>query len=38
MTDAEMHDIIADLHALTDPPFERTVPARVPSGLSPGGR
>jgi cytochrome c peroxidase len=38
MTDAEMQDIIAFLHALTDSSFERTVPARVPSGLSPGGR
>jgi cytochrome c peroxidase len=38
MTDAEMQDIIAFLHALTDSSFDRTVPARVPSALPPGGR
>jgi cytochrome c peroxidase len=37
MTDAEMRDIVAFLEALTDPDFDRTIPARVPSGLPPGG-
>ncbi len=31
-------DIIAFLHALDDPNFDRTVPERVPSGLPVGGR
>ena len=31
-------DLIAFLHALDDPNFDRTVPARVPSGLPVGGR
>ena len=31
-------DIIAFLQALDDPDFDRTVPARVPSGLEVGGR
>lgn len=31
-------DIIAFLQALDDPDFDRTVPARVPSGLHVGGR
>jgi cytochrome c peroxidase len=31
-------DMVAFLEALTDPDFDRTVPARVPSGLTPGGR
>jgi cytochrome c peroxidase len=30
-------DLIAFLEALTDDSFDRTVPARVPSGLKPGG-
>lgn len=34
----EMQDIIAFLESLTDPDFDRTIPARVPSGLPPGGR
>ena len=37
MSDGEMEDIIAFLNALTDTNFDRTVPARVPSGLPPGG-
>jgi len=37
MSDGEMEDIIAFLNALTDDDFDRTVPARVPSGLPPGG-
>lgn len=31
-------DLIAFLHTLDDPNFDRTVPARVPSGLPVGGR
>jgi cytochrome c peroxidase len=31
-------DLIEFLHALSDDSFDKTVPARVPSGLSPGGR
>jgi cytochrome c peroxidase len=38
MTEGEMADIIAFLTALTDTNFDRTIPARVPSGLPPGGR
>jgi cytochrome c peroxidase len=37
MSDAEMRDIIAFLESLTDRAFDRTVPARVPSRLPPGG-
>lgn len=37
MSDREMRDIIAFLEALTDEGFDRTIPARVPSGLPPGG-
>jgi cytochrome c peroxidase len=37
MGESEMRDIIAFLEALTDPNFDRTIPARVPSGLQPGG-
>ena len=37
MSDGEMADIIAFLKALTDKNFDRTIPARVPSGLPPGG-
>jgi cytochrome c peroxidase len=37
MSESEMRDIIAFLEALTDPNFDRTIPARVPSGLTPGG-
>ena len=38
MSEGEMADIIAFLNALTDTAFDRTIPARVPSGLTPGGR
>jgi cytochrome c peroxidase len=38
MSDGDMADIIAFLNALTDTSFDRTIPARVPSGLPPGGR
>jgi len=38
MSEQEMREIIAFLHALTDETFDRTVPERVPSGLPPGGR
>jgi cytochrome c peroxidase len=31
-------DLIAFLRALDDPGFDRTVPERVPSGLTVGGR
>jgi cytochrome c peroxidase len=37
MSPSEMADIVAFLHALTDIGFDRTIPARVPSGLPPGG-
>ena len=37
MTVQQQEDIIAFLEALTDPDFDRTIPARVPSGLAPGG-
>lgn len=37
MSDREMRDIIAFLESLSDPDFDRTIPARVPSGLPPGG-
>jgi cytochrome c peroxidase len=37
MSDQEIRDIIAFLHALTDEDFDRVIPARVPSGLPPGG-
>ena len=37
MSENEMADIIAFLNALTDTDFDRTIPARVPSGLTPGG-
>jgi cytochrome c peroxidase len=37
MSDREMTDIIAFLHALTDEDFDRAIPTRVPSGLPPGG-
>ncbi len=37
MSAGEMADIIAFLNALTDTNFDRTIPARVPSGLPPGG-
>ncbi|MEQ1857014.1 MAG: cytochrome c peroxidase [Longimicrobiales bacterium] len=37
MTDQEMDDIVAFLGALSDERFDKTIPARVPSGLAPGG-
>jgi cytochrome c peroxidase len=37
MSEAEMADIVAFLEALTDEGFDRTIPERVPSGLSVGG-
>ena len=37
MTVQQQEDIIAFLEALTDSDFDRTIPARVPSGLPPGG-
>ena len=37
MNDREMRDIIAFLQSLSDPNYDRTIPARVPSGLPPGG-
>ncbi len=37
MSEGEMQDIIAFLESLTDPNFDRTIPARVPSNLPPGG-
>ena len=37
MSEGEMEDIVAFLNALTDADFDRTIPARVPSGLPPGG-
>jgi cytochrome c peroxidase len=37
MSDRDMEDIVAFLEALTDPDFDRTIPAGVPSGLPPGG-
>lgn len=33
----EQEQLISFLNALTDPDFDKTVPARVPSGLHPGG-
>ena len=38
MTPQQLEDIIAFLRALTDDDYDRMIPARVPSGLSPGGR
>ena len=37
MSEREMQDIVAFLESLTDSNFDRTIPARVPSGLPPGG-
>ena len=36
MNEREMRDIVAFLESLTDSNFDRTIPARVPSGLPPG--
>jgi cytochrome c peroxidase len=38
MTPQQMEDIIAFLRALTDDDYDRLIPTRVPSGLTPGGR
>jgi cytochrome c peroxidase len=38
MRGAGLPDVIAFLRALDDPGFDRTIPARVPSGLLVGGR
>jgi len=32
-----MRSIVAFLESLSDPTFDDTIPARVPSGLPPGG-
>jgi cytochrome c peroxidase len=37
MSDGEMRDIVAFLKSLSDTTFDKTIPARVPSGLPPGG-
>jgi cytochrome c peroxidase len=37
MSDSEMRDIVAFLESLSDADFDRRIPARVPSGLAPGG-
>jgi len=37
MSPGEQRDIVAFLGSLTDRDFDRTIPAHVPSGLSPGG-
>lgn len=37
MTAQQREDIIAFLEAPADPGRDRTIPARVPSGLTPGG-
>jgi cytochrome c peroxidase len=37
MSVPQMHEIAAFLRALTDEDFDKTIPARVPSGLPPGG-
>ena len=37
MSKSEMQDIIAFLESLTDSSFDKTIPARVPSRLPPGG-
>jgi cytochrome c peroxidase len=36
--DDEARALIAFLGALNDDSFDKTIPARVPSGLAPGGR
>lgn len=38
MSDDEMRSIVAFLESLSDTSFDNTIPARVPSGLPPGGR
>lgn len=37
LREVEQQQVIAFLNALTDPSFNRYIPARVPSGLNPGG-
>lgn len=37
MSESQMEDIVAFLHALSDVGFDRLVPVSVPSGLPPGG-
>jgi cytochrome c peroxidase len=37
MSESEMRDIVAFLESLSDADFDRVIPARVPSGLPPGG-
>ena len=37
MSESEMRDIVAFLKSLSDTNFDKTIPARVPSGLTPGG-
>jgi cytochrome c peroxidase len=37
LREVEQEQLIAFLHALSDPGYDRTIPARVPSGLKPGG-
>jgi len=37
MSESEMRDIVAFLESLSDTSFDKTIPARVPSGLPPGG-
>jgi cytochrome c peroxidase len=36
--DDDDEDLIGFLESLSDESYDRTIPARVPSGLSPGGR
>ena len=36
--DDDDEDLIAFLHALSDSSFDRTIPAKVPSGLPVGGK
>jgi cytochrome c peroxidase len=37
MSEGEMRDIVAFLESLSDTSFDKAIPARVPSGLPPGG-
>jgi cytochrome c peroxidase len=37
MSDSAMRDIVAFLESLSDTSFDKAIPARVPSGLPPGG-
>jgi cytochrome c peroxidase len=38
MKEDEMRNIVAFLESLSDTNFDKTIPVRVPSGLTPGGR